>query len=72
LLADAALMVLARIVAGMRIDDLALSVRNIVFLIFMPLYVLFLLTYQRQDFAGMPHLFELLSTSVGGPGIPPR
>jgi type III secretion protein T len=64
LLADAALMVLARIVSQLRIDDLALSLRNIVFVIFMPLYAIFLLTYIRQDLAGMPHLLDLLRTSV--------
>jgi type III secretion protein T len=71
LLADATLMVLARIVPNMRIDDLALSLRNILFFIFMPLYALFLLTYIRQDLAGVPHLFDLFRASVGGPEDPP-
>jgi type III secretion protein T len=67
LLADAALLVLARIMPQIRVDDLALSLRNIVFLIFMPLYALFLLTYMRQDLAGLPHWFELLRTAVDAP-----
>jgi type III secretion protein T len=66
LLADAALMVLARIIPQLRIDDLALSLRNIVFVIFMPLYAIFLLTYTRHDLADMPHLLDLLRTSVDG------
>jgi type III secretion protein T len=66
LLADAALMVLVRIIPQLRVDDLALSLRNIVFVIFMPLYAIFLLTYVRQDLAGMPHLLDVLRTSVGG------
>ena len=48
LLADAALMVLARIVPNMRIDDLALSLRNILFFIFMPLYALGLMGATRR------------------------
>ncbi len=72
LLADAALMVLARIVPQLRVDDLALSLRNIVFVLFMPLYVIFLVTYIRQDLAGMPHLLDVLRTSVDGlDGSPP-
>jgi type III secretion protein T len=70
LLADAALLVLARIVPQIRIEDLTLSLRSVVFSIFMPLYALFLLTYLRQDLASMPHLFELLRASIGGPEHP--
>jgi type III secretion protein T len=65
LLADAALMVLARIIPQLRFDDLALSLRNIVFIFFIPLYGAFLVPYIRQDLAGVPHLFTLLQTSVG-------
>ena len=65
LLADAALLVVTRIAPQMRINDLALSLRNIVFLIFMLLYALFLLTYIREDLAGLPRLFELIRASEG-------
>ncbi len=64
LLVDAGLMIVARMAPQLRIDDLALSARNIVFFIFMPLYVLFLLTYMRQDLAGLPMILDLLHTSV--------
>jgi type III secretion protein T len=65
LLVDAALLVFTRIAPQARIDDLALSLRNIVFMLFMLLYALYLLTYIREDLAGLPHLFELIRASEG-------
>lgn len=67
LLSDIALMLAARITPQLRIEDLAMSARNIVFFIFMPLYALFLLAFIRRDIATLPHLFELLNVSVGAP-----
>ncbi|WP_131115267.1 type III secretion system export apparatus subunit SctT [Lichenihabitans psoromatis] len=70
LLADAALLLVARMAPQLRIDDLALSVRNIVFFIVMPLYVMFLMTYMRQDFATLPALLDLMrdaTTPLGAP-----
>jgi type III secretion protein T len=64
LLADVALMVIVRMAPQLRADDLALSVRNVIFFIFMPLYALFLLIYMRQDIATLPRLFDLLRASV--------
>jgi type III secretion protein T len=65
LLTDTALMLTARIAPNLRIEDLALSARNIAFFIFMPLYALFLLAYIRRDMATLPHLFELLNVGAG-------
>lgn len=65
LLADAALMVYARIAPQMRIDDLALSLRNIVFFVVMLLYAAFLLTYIRRNLADLPRLFDLIRASEG-------
>jgi type III secretion protein T len=67
LLSDVSLIVLTRVTPQLRVDDLALSLRGIVFSIVMPLYVLFLLTYVRQDLAGLSHLFDAPHMSVGGP-----
>jgi len=67
LLVDAGLMVVARMAPQMRIDDLALSARNVAFFIFMPLYALFLLTYMRQDLATLPNIVELLRASGSAP-----
>jgi type III secretion protein T len=65
LLTDTALMLTARIAPSLRIEDLALSARNIAFFIFMPLYALFLPAYIRRDMATLPHLFELLNVGAG-------
>lgn len=71
LLADAALMVVARMAPQLRIDDLALSSRNIVFFLFLPLYALFLVTYMRQDLATLPGIFDLLrATAPAAPTAP--
>ncbi|WP_407158268.1 type III secretion system export apparatus subunit SctT [Bradyrhizobium sp. STM 3557] len=67
LLADAALLVLARIAPQMRVDDLALSLRNIVFFIVMLFYAAFLLVYVRQDLVDLPRLFDLMRVSEGAP-----
>jgi len=60
-------MVVARMAPQMRIDDLALSARNVAFFIFMPLYALFLLTYMRQELATLPNIVELLRASGSAP-----
>jgi type III secretion protein T len=64
LLADGALMALARMAPQARIDDLAFSVRNVIFFIFMVLYAFFLLTYMRKDLATLPGVFELMHSFV--------
>jgi type III secretion protein T len=65
LLADGALLVFTRIAPQMRVDDLALSVRNVLFLIFMVLYAMFLMAYMREDLARIPSLFDLIRASEG-------
>ena len=49
LLSDASMLLIARIAPQLRIDDLSLGVRNLVFFIFMPLYAGFLLLYGAQN-----------------------
>lgn len=70
LLADVSLMVVSRLAPQLRIDDLALSARNIVFVIFMPLYAVFLLRYIRQDQAGLLNVLDLLRTALPEAGRP--
>src|ERR1700750_2234845 len=60
LLAEAGLMIVARFAPQLRVDDLALSVRNIVFVSFLPIYAVFLIGYIRQDFGTLPSLVDLL------------
>lgn len=67
LLADAAMMVIARMAPQLRVDDLALSARNIVFFVVLPLYAMFLLTYMRRDLADMPSLLDTMRAATGGP-----
>lgn len=67
LMVDMGLMIVARMAPALRIDDLALSVRNVVFSLFMPLYALFLLRYMRQDLASLPDILALLRTATGLP-----
>lgn len=67
LMVDMGLMIVARMAPALRIDDLALSARNVVFTLFMPLYALFLLTYMRQDLATLPDILALLRTATGLP-----
>ena len=64
LLADVSLLIVARLTPQLRIDDLALSARNIVFVVFMPLYAVFLLRYMRQDQAVLPGVLDLLRAAV--------
>lgn len=60
LLADAALLVTARIAPQLRIDDLALVLRNITFFLVLPLYALFLIGDIRHSFTILPDMLELL------------
>jgi hypothetical protein len=60
LLAEAALLIVARLAPHLRVDDLAFSVRNIVFVSFLPIYAVFLIGYIRRDFGTLPGLVDLL------------
>ncbi len=64
LMVDTGLMIVARMAPQLRIDDLALSVRNVVFYGFMPLYALFLMTYVRGDLATLPGILDLMRTAA--------
>lgn len=66
LLSDAAMLLLARIAPQLRIDDLSLAVRNLVFFIFMPVYVGFLLLYAGRDEVWLSRSLNLL-----GPALAP-
>jgi type III secretion protein T len=68
LLAEAGLLIVARIAPQMRVDDLAFAVRNIVFVSFLPIYAVFLIGYIRQDFGTLPGLVELLRDAAPGGG----
>jgi type III secretion protein T len=68
LLADAGLLIVARFAPQLRIDDLALSLRNIVFVSFLPIYAVFLIGYIRQDFGTLPGLVDLLRDTAPAGG----
>lgn len=68
LLAEAGLLIIARIAPQMRVDDLAFAVRNIIFVSFLPIYAVFLIGYIRQDFGTLPALVELLRDTAPGGG----
>jgi type III secretion protein T len=70
LLADAGLLIVARLASQLRIDDLALALRNIVFVLFLPTYALFLIVYIRQDLGTLPGLLDLLRDAAPGTGAP--
>lgn len=63
-LADAALMVVGRMAPQLRIDDLALSLRNIVFFVILPLYALFLIFYIRRDLGGLSDTLTMLRAMI--------
>jgi type III secretion protein T len=48
LLSDVTMMLLVRIASQLRVDDLSLAVRNLVFMVVMPLYASFLLIYAAK------------------------
>jgi type III secretion protein T len=68
LLAEAGLLIVARIAPQMRVDDMAFAVRNIVFVSFLPIYAVFLIGYIRQDFGTLPGLIDLLRDTAPGGG----
>ncbi len=61
LLSDAAMLLIARIAPQLRIDDLSLAVRNLVFFIFMPLYAGFLLLYGARNEAHIDQSLHVLA-----------
>ena len=61
LLSDAAMLLIARIAPQLRIDDLSLGVRNLVFFIFMPFYAGFLLLYSAQAEGHLDQVLQILA-----------
>jgi type III secretion protein T len=70
LLTDMAMMIVARVAPQLRTDDMVLSARNIVFVLALPLYAAFLVTYARQGFAVVPSTLNLMRT-MAVPGAAP-
>jgi len=70
LMADAGLLIVARLAPQLRIDDLALALRNIVFVLFLPVYALFLIVYIRQDLGTLPGLIDLLRDAAPAVSAP--
>ena len=60
LLADLTLIIIGRFVTQLRVEDFALTARNLVFAVFLPLYCAYLIVYMRQDQAVLPHLMNAL------------
>ncbi len=61
MLSDLAMLLIARIAPQLRIDDLSLGIRNIVFFIFMPLYAGFLLLYSARSEGRLDQTLQLLA-----------
>jgi type III secretion protein T len=74
LLSDAAMLLIARIAPQLRVDDLSLAVRNLVFFIVMPLYAGFLLLYAARNEAYLDRslsiLAPVLAPSLTGRAVP--
>lgn len=64
LVSDAALFILARLAPGLRVDDLALATRNVVFSIVLTVYAGFLVVYIRHDLSVLDSGLELLRDSL--------
>ena len=60
LLADLTLIIIGRFVTQLRVADFALTGRNLVFAVFLPLYCAYLIVYMRQDQAALPQLLDTL------------
>jgi type III secretion protein T len=64
LLSDTMMLLLARIAPQLRVDDLSLAVRNLVFVVFIPLYAGFLLLYAGKTENMLGSAFELLHSAL--------
>lgn len=71
LLGDAALLVIARMAPQLRIDDLALSLRNIIFFLVLPLYALYLIGGLRHGLASLPGVLDTLRDAAPPVGRAP-
>ncbi len=70
LLADVTLIIIGRFAPQLRVEDLAVTARNLVFTLFMPLYCAFMILYMRQDQAQVPHLVDQMKIVLHGHGQP--
>ncbi len=61
MLSDATMLLIARIAPQLRIDDLSLGVRNLVFFIFLPLYAGFLLLYGARSEGRLDQILQVLA-----------
>lgn len=61
LLSDGAMLLIARVAPQLKVDDLSMAVRNLVFFLFMPLYAGFLLIYAGRDEAYMARSLQILA-----------
>jgi type III secretion protein T len=60
LLADIALILIGRVAPQLRVDNQALSVRNLVFFVALPIYGAYLLYYIREAMFQTPHALDLI------------
>lgn len=61
LLSDGVMLLIARIAPQLKVDDLSLAVRNLVFFLFMPLYAGFLLIYAARDEVRLDSSLQILA-----------
>lgn len=61
LLSDGAMLLIARIAPQLKVDDLSMAVRNLVFFVFMPLYTGFLLIYAARDEVHLDRSLQILA-----------
>ncbi|MCQ8239611.1 type III secretion system export apparatus subunit SctT [Rhizosaccharibacter radicis] len=61
LLSDGAMLLIARIAPQLKVDDLSMAVRNLVFFVFMPLYAGFLLIYAARDEVHLDRSLQILA-----------
>lgn len=61
LLSDGVMLLIARIAPQLKVDDLSLAVRNLVFFLFMPLYAGFLLIYAAHDEVRLDSSLQILA-----------
>ena len=72
LLSDAAMMFVARLAPQLKIDTLSLGVRNLVFVIFIPVYIGFLLVYGLRNEAVMGDAVRLLTPVLPAAATPTK
>lgn len=68
ILADVTLIIVGRFTPQLRVEDMAMVARNLVFTLFLPLYCTYLIVYMRQDQAVLPHIIEALQPVLAHPG----